>query len=296
MKQFLLPKEPDGNGVVRLTGRDFHYLVHVRRIRAGLVFKALLPDGRETRVLAQAVEKDALVCECLSPELEKGENSLPRIALFQALPKGAKIDQIIRQATEIGVSEIAPFVSAYTVARPDADGGETGGKTERQQRLVREARQQSGSAVDTVVRPVCSFGEILEYWESVKRRYRNPVGILLHQDPLAKGSFHEYLKGSGFDTPHETDGGSSSGGSDGTDQAGGGARCGFAAADFAAAAVGPEGGFSSDEARRFLAAGFKPLVLGKNILRVETAAIYAVSVIQTILMEGEEWMPKTRSW
>jgi 16S rRNA (uracil1498-N3)-methyltransferase len=290
MKQFLLPKEPDSNGVVRLEGRDFHYLVHVRRISEGVVFKVLLPDGRETRVLAQAVEKDALVCECLSPELEKGLNSLPRIALFQALPKGAKIDQIIRQATEIGVSEIAPFVSAYTVARPDADGG----KLDRWQRLVREARQQSGSSVDTAVRPVCSFSGILEYWESVKIRYQNPVGILLHQDPLAKGSFHGYLKRRGnFDAPHETDetdrGGSSSGWSDGADQTGSGAK-----SDFAAVAIGPEGGFSSDEARRFLAVGFKPLVLGENILRVETAAIYAVSAIQTILMEGEEWMPKTR--
>jgi 16S rRNA (uracil1498-N3)-methyltransferase len=294
MKQFLLPKEPDGNGVVRLEGGDFHYLVRVRRIRQGVVFKALLPDGRETRVLAQAVEKDALVCECLAPELEKGARSLPRIALFQALPKGAKIDQIIRQATEIGVSEIAPFVSAYAVARPDADGG----KTDRWQRLVREARQQSGSAVDTVVRPVCSFSGILEYWESVKARYQKPVGILLHQDPLAKGSFHGYLKRCGdSDAPREADpGGGSSGWSDGTDRAGdGGFAAGCTAADFAAAVVGPEGGFSSEEARLFLAAGFKPLVLGENIMRVETAAIYAVSVMQTILMEGEEWMPKTWS-
>ncbi|PHI20046.1 16S rRNA (uracil(1498)-N(3))-methyltransferase [Lewinellaceae bacterium SD302] len=43
--------------------------------------------------------------------------------------------------------------------------------------------------------------------------------------------------------------------------------------------IGPEGGFSEDEARLAIAAGFKAGSLGKNRLRTETAAIVALSEV-----------------
>lgn len=43
--------------------------------------------------------------------------------------------------------------------------------------------------------------------------------------------------------------------------------------------VGPEGGFDDNEYKEILKAGYKPISLGKRILRAETAAIYATSVI-----------------
>lgn len=44
--------------------------------------------------------------------------------------------------------------------------------------------------------------------------------------------------------------------------------------------VGPEGGFSEDEVRQAIDAGFKGLTLGPRILRTETAALAALSVFQ----------------
>jgi 16S rRNA (uracil1498-N3)-methyltransferase len=54
-------------------------------------------------------------------------------------------------------------------------------------------------------------------------------------------------------------------------------------------AVGPEGGFSPEEVSRFLAAGFKPLVIGNTILRTETAALYAAAAVRIILLERTAW-------
>ena len=48
-------------------------------------------------------------------------------------------------------------------------------------------------------------------------------------------------------------------------------------------AVGPEGGFSEEEIQRLIKLGFKTTSLGKRILRAETAAIYALSVIGYLL-------------
>jgi 16S rRNA (uracil1498-N3)-methyltransferase len=46
--------------------------------------------------------------------------------------------------------------------------------------------------------------------------------------------------------------------------------------------IGPEGGLSDDEVNLILAAQFQPLCLGPRILRTETAAIAAVTLIQAI--------------
>jgi 16S rRNA (uracil1498-N3)-methyltransferase len=78
-------------------------------------------------------------------------------------------------------------------------------------------------------------------------------------DGLEQGTFHEYL----YNSP-----------------------------TFVAVAVGPEGGFSPGEAARFMAEGFKPLVMGSTILRTETAALYATAAVRIILLESASWMPK----
>lgn len=48
--------------------------------------------------------------------------------------------------------------------------------------------------------------------------------------------------------------------------------------------VGPEGGFSEEEIAQAKASKFQPLSLGPRILRTETAAIAALSVIQAVLV------------
>jgi 16S rRNA (uracil1498-N3)-methyltransferase len=269
MKQFILPVMPDSGGFVRITGKDFHYLSHVRRLRPGVFFNVLLPSGESARVRVVSLADGCLTGEHLLPDdaveaiggTASGKRpevfgvSLPPLVLFQALPKGAKMDLIIRQAAEGGVTEIVPFISACSVPRPD----DSGDRLERWRRIIREARQQSGSGINTVVRKPAAFDALLEYWGELKGRYERPVGLLFHQDPLEQGSFHGYLD----NRP-----------------------------DLAVLAIGPEGGFSPEEVARCMAAGFKPLTMGDTVLRAETAALYAQAAVRIILLENALWMPK----
>ena len=266
MKRFILPSLPDDRGLIRLAGKDYHYLVRVRRLREGAVFDAALPDGQAVRVQALSLGDKCLIGECLPGELIDG-TALPPIILFQALPKGAKLDLIVRQAVEGGIAEIRPFVSAWSVPRisgeasPEKGGTGVSGRVERWRRIVKEARQQSGSSTATEIAAPCGVEELLEYWETLKSRHRRPRGIILHPqsgDPLVKGSFHGYL----YDNP-----------------------------DLVVIAVGPEGGFSPGEVSRFMAAGFKPLVIGNTILRTETASLYAAAAVRVILLENTAWTP-----
>jgi 16S rRNA (uracil1498-N3)-methyltransferase len=265
MRRFILPLPPDSRGLIRLEGKDFHYLARVRRLREGAVFDAALPDGQAVRVLTLSLADNCLTGECLPGELID-ETALPPIILFQAMPKGAKLDLILRQAVEGGITEIRPFVSAYSVPRISGEsspgkggGGDISSRAERWRRIVKEARQQSGSSTATEIAAPCTVEELLEYWETLKSRRERPRGIILHPQsggPLAKGSFHSYLYGN---------------------------------PDLVVLAVGPEGGFSREEVSRFTAAGFKPLVIGNTILRTETASLYAAAAVRVILLENAAW-------
>jgi 16S rRNA (uracil1498-N3)-methyltransferase len=265
MKQFILPSLPNGDGIIRLYGKDYHYLVRVRRLKVGSVFRAILPGGAETPVEVLSTVDGILIGRCAA-EAEKagGGAALPPIILFQGLPKGTRMDLIVRQAAEGGVSEVAPFESEFSAVKIKPKPG-MDEKLRRWERIIREARQQSGSVIPTAVQTPRTVDGLLDYWAALRQKYSRSVGILLHQEPwpprdgLEQGTFHEYL----YNSP-----------------------------ELVVAAVGPEGGFSPGEAARFIAEGFKPLVMGSTILRTETAALYAVAAVRIILLESASWAPK----
>ena len=256
MKQFILTNEPV-DSTVRLEGGDYRYLVRVSRLAVGEYFPALLPNGTETLVQVLSISGGVLTGKCLANTNEAApvppEPQIPPIILFQAMPKGEKMDLIVRQAAEGGITEIVPFISEYSLSKQEV-------KAERWNRIIREARQQSGSKIATLVRDTCNFAEIIAYWEELKSRYRKVAGIFLHQVILGQESFHSALN---------------------------------PAPEAAVLAVGPEGGFSPHETEKFLNAGFKPVTMGPSILRAETAALYASAAARIILLESELWIPKT---
>jgi len=264
MKRFILSVPPEPDGTIRLNEEDYHYLVRVRRLKPGMCFDAALPGGQETLVRILSTAHNTLTGKCSAAGaaagakagvecLEKQASPLPPIALFQSLLKGGKMDLIIRQAAEGAVSLVAPFQSEYSIAK--TEGGE---KVKRWERILKEARQQSGSSVETKILPPCDFDKLLEFWDSKKKEYCRPLGILFHHEALENGSFHDYL-----------------------------GNC----PDFVVLAVGPEGGFSPREVSLFLKAGFKPLLLGNTVLRTETAALYGTAAARIILLESKTWTP-----
>jgi 16S rRNA (uracil1498-N3)-methyltransferase len=253
--------------MIRLEGRDYHYLVRVRRLVPGEIFPALLPGGGEVLIRILSTGDGELVGNCLPAEPAGAAQSsasapdggaLPPIILFQSLPKSEKMDLIVRQAAEGGLTEIVPFSSEFSVPKIKSSG-ETKGPPARQarwERIVKEARQQSGSSIATAVRPSLDIDALFAYWEELKNAYPGALGILFHHIPLEKASLHGYL---------EKD------------------------PEIVALAIGPEGGFSPAEAERFLEAGFKPLTLGGSVLRTETAALYGAAAIRIILLEKDSW-------
>jgi 16S rRNA (uracil1498-N3)-methyltransferase len=250
MKQLLLNTPPDEGGGVLLEGKDYHYLVRVRRLKEGDRFPVLLPGALSATVRIDSLSGGILKGTCMDAAPE-GEFR-PRLILFQALPRNAKMDTIVRLAAEGAVAEVVPFFSACSLPR----GGEAK-KAERWRRIIREGLQQSGSPVATSLREPCSFDDALAYWDSLKDT--GAAAILFHHIPLARSTLHSYL-------------------------------CTYP--DTVVIAIGPEGGFSPHEAERFIHAGFRPITLGNTVFRVETAALYCCAAVRVILLESSSWKLK----
>jgi RsmE family RNA methyltransferase len=208
-----------------------------------------LPDVRGGSSLAEGHRRGGPAdSKPVSEPATEGRNSLPRIILAAAMLKGEKFDLVLRQATEAGVARIIPFTSARSL-------GTTAGrnKRERQERIVREALQQSGSKVRTRIDELTKIDELPDrLGEATGRR----LSLLLHEAPLVEIPLHRYL----------------------------GDR-----ADEIVLCVGPEGGFAPDEIEFLRGRGFQPLRLPGAVLRADTAAIFVIAAVEAIYSEQGAW-------
>jgi len=295
VKQFLLAARPDKDGLVRIEGKDYHYLASVRRLRPGDTFIALLPpanmgdsedsansgrlnlfqnpasSGKGFTVTVLSIDGHTLTGSAVQcPVTADTACGIPPIILFQGLPRETKMDLIVRQAAETGVSEIVPFTTERSIPREHI-------RMERWRRIIKEARQQSGSPINTRIQPLLTTDELFAYWKELSvnanslnpnsSKTGSPLGIVFSPGTaekagikgLEKGGFHHYLSKESLLT---------------------------------VLAVGPEGGLSAAELDRFMDAGFIPLSMGKTVLRTETAALYGAAAVRIILMEKAWWMLK----
>ena len=246
MKQFVLPAGARSGDSVELRGKEHHYLARVRRISVGERLAAL--DGaRKVMLEVRSVEGDRTslaVVEDLSPVAASG----PEIILFPFLLKARKLDDVVRQACEAGVSAIVPVMGDHCVSRLE-DGEDGAKKAVRWAAIAKEAAQQSGNAKVCEVRAPISSRDLIASWTE------GPL-LFFHQTPLDTGSLHRYL----FPRPRTV-----------------------------GLIVGPEGGLSAAEVEAFRTNGALPVWLGPFVLRAETASLYAVAAVNTILQETLEW-------
>ena len=248
MRQFLLPPWYAGEPRIKLTGEEFHYLARVLRMREGQECPAVDTRGARYRMRLVRVGRSECEAEIAAEDTASLPSAAVELTLLQCLPKGRKIDLIVRQATEAGVARIIPLFSENSVVRPGQDDA----RRQRLQRIAREALQQSGNARLPEIgepRSLASIADGGTDWATA---------LLFHEQPVLTSSLHRLLAAR--------------------------PRAG-------SMIIGPEGGLSGREVELLCAAGFQFVHLGVNVLRVETAALYAIGAVKTILQERDEWTP-----
>lgn len=120
-----------------------HYLRGVRRLATGATVTVFDGDGREGLATLTALADGSPALMLSGPPTVGRRGAAARLAY--ALPKGDKLEDVLRQVTELGVGGLVLFVAQRSVSRPD-DGDRLGRKRDRWQRILEEAARQSGRA------------------------------------------------------------------------------------------------------------------------------------------------------
>jgi 16S rRNA (uracil1498-N3)-methyltransferase len=162
------------------------------------------------------------------------------VTLIQGIPKGDKMEAIVRAATELGVAGVLPAIAARTVVRLESSRWRE--RARRWQRVAREAAKQCGRAV---VPEVATPRPLEEWLEAV-----GPADLRLC---LWEGAAAPLA-----DTVNALE----------------------TAPRSALVMIGPEGGFARQEVEHAEARGWRVASLGSRILRTETAGPAVVAILQ----------------
>ena len=172
------------------------------------------------------------------------------LTLFACVTKGSRWDWTIEKATELGVTRIVPVISERTIVRiPKA---ERAAKRERWMRIAEDAARQSDAKWLPEIREAVDFKDVL----SLVKETTCFIGALTNPPPrpLAK-AVEDFRRGTG--------------------DLKGVSTC-----------IGPEGDFTPEELAALMEIA-TPTSFGPTILRAETAAIFALSVLAASI-HGEQ--------
>ena len=233
--------------LISIVGEELVHLERVLRLQAGAAIIVCDGSGREYQAVLREVGRELAVAQITAICQSKTEPRL-RITLVQGLPKADKMDFIIQKGTELGIHEFLPVMTERTVVR--LEGSKARRRMERWQRIAQEAAKQSRRAVIPKVN-----GPIT--WQACLARYREmPVGALgLFPWESATGKLLRDVLPNTWesnDSHHPLE---------------------------VWICIGPEGGWSPEEAEAAGLANLIPLSLGSRILRTETAGMVVAALV-----------------
>lgn len=245
MQRYFVPPEQMGEHSVTLQGEDARHLAAVMRSKPGDHFIASNGSGRDVLAKILTVDKDSVTADIIEQLSSQAEMAW-RVTVAQSLPKGDKLETVIQKGTEAGAAAFQPFLSQRTVVQYDER--KEAKRLDRWRKIAKEAAEQSHRSVIPEIHPVCSWksllGQMPEYdliLFCYEEEGRSGNGL---RDLLSR--FHSGLT---VDEPRVL------------------------------VIIGPEGGFTPQEAEAAAASGARLIGLGQRILRTETAALYALACL-----------------
>jgi 16S rRNA (uracil1498-N3)-methyltransferase len=260
------PEKWDPEAII-LSGSEAHHARHVLRLKPGNKLVVFNGQGRESTAEIIHLGRDQIRLHQL------GETHAPpprcRITLGQAIPKGKNMDLIVQKAVELGAADIAPIISDRSVV--SFDSRQAAQKRNKWQQVAIEAAKQCGQNWLPWVHLPRKFADFFsdaglptlsDGQQNPKDARTDPValqqlrliGSLASDAQHLKNVLAHYLNNH-RDLPARV-----------------------------LMMIGPEGDFTPAELDVAKSHGCLPITLGRIILRVETAAIYCLSVLSYELL------------
>lgn len=225
---------------IEITGADAHHLMHVMRARPGQEIIVVDDENQVARMEMTAFCETAVTLT-LRERLAADTESPIQLVLAQCLLKADKMDLVVQKAVELGAVGVVPVRSQNCVVRYDAK--KAAGRRDRWQKIADEAAKQCGRTALLSVEPVTDIEDFLQ-----QEAANADTELIFFYENEQDQTVKDYLS--------------------------------QVTAKRIVLLVGPEGGFSLDEAEAVAEAGGHSVTLGPRILRAETAALAALAVAQ----------------
>ncbi|MBZ5537108.1 MAG: 16S rRNA (uracil(1498)-N(3))-methyltransferase [Acidobacteriia bacterium] len=228
-------------------GEQGHHLRNVLRARAGDAFEMIDGRGRWARAIVETLSPGGEVNCRIQEQTLTPRPDPDRLVVLQALVRFERFEWVLEKATELGVTRIVPVVTAHTEAKwRDIPRG----RVERWQKILIESIKQCRRLHLPALAIPSSFTRAVSETTGSCR-------ILLSEKPKTP-SLKSVLKGFQQTRRQAMEIGLSRG---------------------VTLAIGPEGGWASEEETLAEQSGFQPASLGEGILRTETAAVASLAIL-----------------
>ncbi|MFB3820107.1 MAG: 16S rRNA (uracil(1498)-N(3))-methyltransferase [Candidatus Methylomirabilales bacterium] len=135
-RRFFVPPADIREGWVAFSAAQAHQIRHVLRLRPGEGVIVFDGTGRE---IEAALDGGPGALRARVRRERRAAAAGPRILLAQVLPRGAAMDQIVQQATELGAAALVPLLAERSVRQAVE-------RAPRWARIMREAAEQCGRA------------------------------------------------------------------------------------------------------------------------------------------------------
>ena len=262
MPRLYYPVSDIEDNKIPITGDKARYLISVLRWKKGDKLTIFDGKGRCFRTQIEKAGRKEVVAKVIETFSDDIESPL-HIILIQGLLKGDKMDLVIQRTTELGVREIIPALTKRSQLRETK-------KVNRWRKIAAESSRQSGRSVIPVVHEPLDFKNIFE----VKRSVEKLCGLIFYEEggmSLSQAVQQKMMQDAGF-RMHDI-------GSNKIPQK-------HKLQDESSPIyifVGPEGGFTTEEIALAQDKGLVVTSFGRRILRAETAAISAITLVQFLL-------------
>ena len=244
MRRFTIAPDRIRDGRVAFDRDESRHLRRVLRLKPGDTVIAADGAGHDFTVRLEDVGET--VTGTVLGVARRAADSPLRITLVQSVPKGDKMETIVRAATELGVARVVPVTTERTIVTLEPSRWRE--RARRWQRIAKEAAKQCGRGVVPPVdapRPLAEFLALDEpadlrlcLWERAGAQGQGG-GLTQSLPPTLAAGARVYLL------------------------------------------VGPEGGLSRQEVESGRAAGWRVIGVGPRILRTETAGPAMIAILQS---------------
>lgn len=220
-----------------ITGDDVKHLKNTLRYKVDDEI-ILIHNGIEYQGVIIELYHDRILCK-INDVIENKTEPSTNIVLFQGLPKKSKMELIVQQNVEIGVTQIVPVVTKRTIVKINEENKENK-KIERWKKISRESAKQSRRQIIPQIENIISFKKMIEVLNNSNKEiivpFENEKTTTIKE--VINKTINEY-----------------------------------------AIVIGPEGGFDDNEIEALYKIGAHIVTLGPRILRTETAGLVVSAII-----------------